>query len=201
MTWFYNLSMKYKLALVALLVAGIFVTLIWYGEKPETVTIMPQSQAETSQGVAKAADAANVPMSKPQQQEVAAKIDKVKEKPPDKIVRTTGENVAAETEKERNKAGADFAIVTDPKNPDEQPAVNPDDPVKLNVYNIKAYPKRFAEVSIGINGADVAYLRRVDIPKVPLLVPKGAVGYAGPFIRAEYGSGGVDAGLRLVVPF
>jgi hypothetical protein len=186
---------------VILFLVVVLVLLSWRHYRPQLVTLTSQQQAETPAGVEKATDAAQVPLTKTQVQEAAKEIKTTSGKTPDRIDVSSGRDLNKKVEGIRKDTAADFTIVTNPAKPDEKPAVKIDEPVQLNVYNIKAYPRKLAELSVGVHGADVAYLRRVDVPRVPLVLPKGAVGYMGPFIRAEYDTGKVDGGLRLVVPF
>jgi hypothetical protein len=188
------------LGMVIIVLVLMVAYLAWRG-KPVSVTPLSQEQARTPAGVQLAADKAFVPLSKPQVQEVAVKIVQAETRPPDRVVASTGKDVVKTVESVRKATKADFAIVTDPQKPQEKPAVKSDEPVNLNVYNIKAYPKKMVEVSAGMHGADIAYLKRVNVPKIPVILPKGTVAYAGPFIRTEYGSGKVDGGVRLVLTF
>jgi hypothetical protein len=171
-------------------------------KKPEKTVSLPQEQARAAVGVQLAADAAMVPLTTVQAREAARRIDTITVKtPPERVVSTTGAAVGKTVEDLRQEKGADFSIVTNPQKPSEKPILKPDDPVNLNVYNIKAYPQKLVEVGIGVRGGDIACLRRVNVPKVPLLLPKGTVGYIGPFIRAEYDGRRIDGGLRLVATF
>jgi hypothetical protein len=171
-------------------------------KKPGETVLLTQEQAQTIAGGQLAADAAKVPLPKAQPREIAKKIEKIAvNTPPERVVSTTGAAVEKTVEGLRQEKGADFTMVTNPQDPTEKPVLKPDEPVKLNVYNVKAYPQKLVEVSIGADGGDIAYLHRVNIPKVPLLLPKGSVGYAGPFVRSEYGGGKVDMGLRIVMTF
>jgi hypothetical protein len=188
--------------IVVILFLGVMLLLLsWRHYRPQLVTLTSQQQAETPGGVEKTADAAQVPLTMPQVREAAEEIKAASGRTPDRVEISNGRDFGKKVEDILKDTAADFAIVTDPKKPDEKPAVKLDEPVQLNVYNIKAYPKKLVELSVGLHGADVAYLRRVDMPRVPLVMPKGVVGYMGPFIRAEYDTGKVDGGLRLVVPF
>lgn len=192
--------------IIGLVILFLFLVTLYFGwqsKKPkETVLLLPQEQAYTPAGVQLAADMAKVPIPRKQAREIAEKIETIAVKtPPERVIATTGAEVKKTVEDLRQEKGADFAIVTNLQKPTEKPVLQPDQPVNLNVYNVKAYPKKLVEVSIGAHGGDIAYLHRVNISKVPLLLPKGSVGYAGPFVRTEYGGGKVDAGLRMVITF
>jgi hypothetical protein len=188
--------------IVVILFLGVMLLLLsWRHYRPQPVTLTSQQRAETPGGVGKAADAAQLSLTKPQVQEVAKEIKAATGRSPDHTEVSSGRDLGKKVEDIRKDTAPDFVIVTNPAKPDEKPAVKLDEPVQLNVYNIKAYPRKLVELSVGVHGADVAYLRRVDMPRVPLVMPKGVVGYMGPFIRAEYDTGKVDGGLRLMVPF
>lgn len=113
---------------------------------PETITVMPQQQAETTQGVKQASENAHVKIDDAQAQEIASTIREIRvvEKAPEYAVYTTGDKAQEASEKAQEAAGADFAIVTnkdttqEAKQLDELPA---DTQVKLNQYNIQAYKK------------------------------------------------------------
>lgn len=192
---------QYVLMAVLFLMGLIIFYLGWMNYKAELVSTMSQEQAITPAGIQLASEKAQIPLTKIQVRDAAEEIKSAGGKPPERIVKTTGEQLETTVEQGRKATGADFAILTNPAKPAEKPVVKTDEPVNLNVYNIKAYPKNMAEVSVGVRGADIAYLRRVDIPKVPLLLPKKNVGYWGPFIRAEYAGRKVDGGLRLVITY
>ena len=79
---------------------------------------------------------------------IASAVERSAAKPPDQIIRTTGSDWEAMTEKLRKQSGADFTMVTEPKRPNQKPAPQPEEPVNLNVYNVKAYPKEFQQIGI-----------------------------------------------------
>ncbi len=190
--------------LLAVLSFGLLVIigfLAWRNHQPVTVTPLSEEQARTPAGVQLAADQALVPVSKQQVREVALKIAQTEDGLPDRVIVTTGKEVENTVENVRQETKADFAIVTNPRKPQEKPVVEPNEPVKLNVYNIKAYPRNMVEISAGVHGGDIAYLKRVTVPKIPVVLPKGTVAYAGPFIRTEYGGGRLEGGIRFVFTF
>lgn len=195
---------KRNFLLLIVLSLSLVVTIIclaWRQHQPVTVTPLSEEQARTPAGVQFAADRALVPVSKQQVREVALKIAQTEDGLPDRVIATTGKEMERTVENVRQATQADFAIVTDPRKPQEKPVVKPEEPVNLNVYNIKAYPRNMVEVSAGIHGGDIAYLERISVPKIPVVLPKGTVAYAGPFIRTEYGGGRFDGGIRLVFTF
>jgi hypothetical protein len=170
----------------------------------QPVTTLPQEVAATPAGVEVAADRAQVPMSDAQLREAAAQIAASPAKVPDAVVQTTGRELPQAVSAGLAASGGDFAIVTDPQRPGASPAmtlnkapsshdyrfsahpsyntVGPNQPVTLNQYNIKAYPDQLRIVNIGLRSVSAAYIHKVNLPKIPLLLPKGGVGYAGPYV-------------------
>ena len=140
------------LGVLILCVAGYFT---WqHFHKPQPVTAESQQQAETPQGVNLAAKNAHITMLQSQLDEAAQQIAKLKNKPPDTIVKTVPVEVTKVITHEVEKRGADFAIVTDPKQPDKQvnfkeiEKLPPDTPVTLNQYNVFAYKKVIRGVNV-----------------------------------------------------
>jgi hypothetical protein len=90
---------------------------------------------------------------------------------------------------------AQFAIVTDPANPNKPPVVNPDAPVNLDVHLIKAYPKHLAEVSYSLNNTvSVANYWRVKIFK--------DFAYVGIGVDVKTGvNGQVSPKVGIIIPY
>ncbi len=131
-----------------------------YTEKP--VTYESQVQAGTIQGVREAANDAHVPVSDSHAQYIAQEIKEAALRNSDAAVSTTGQEMLKVVEEQRQKSGADFAIVTDPKHPDEKPIVKPADPVVLNQYNIRAYPGHIWSGTYYANRAtDISWQMRI----------------------------------------
>ncbi len=85
---------------------------------------------------------ANVNISKSQAAEIAVAVQEKKK--PAAVIHTTVSELPNIIELERQKVKADFAIVTDPKQPAKQvkPAELPrNSKVVFNQYNVKAYPQ------------------------------------------------------------
>jgi len=140
-----------RILTVTLCVVAVVMAYHWAADKfraPPVVAVTQQS-AQTVQGVQQAAVAAKVPLSSYQAAELAQAVERSATKPPDQIVQTTGSAWEKMAEKIRKQSGADMVMVTDPKRPNEKPAPKKDEPVNLNVYNIKAYPKDFQQVGFG----------------------------------------------------
>ncbi|WP_094605323.1 hypothetical protein SPSIL_002780 [Sporomusa silvacetica DSM 10669] len=133
------------LGVVLLCVAGWL--LYQHYHQPQPVTSESQAQAETPEGMDLAAKNAHVTMLQSQLNEAAKQIAELKNKPPDTIVKTVPYEVTKTIEVERQKSGADFAIVTDSVNPDKQvnlqevASLPEDTSVTLNQYNVFAYKK------------------------------------------------------------
>lgn len=130
--------------IIAFSIGGYF---IWQYFKAQPVTGESQKQAETPEGVEKAAHNAQIKMYQEQLEEAAKQIASLKNKPPDRIIKTVPVEVVKTVEIEREKRGADFAIVTNPKQPDktvdlkEIEKLPSDTSVNLNQYNVFAYKK------------------------------------------------------------
>jgi predicted dinucleotide-binding enzyme len=113
-----------------------------------------QAQAETSAGIDLAAHNALVKMYQDQLAEAAKQIALLKNQKPDMVIQTVPYQVINTVTREVERCGADFAIVTDPKQPDkavdfkkvEQLPANT--PVELNQYNVYAYKKVIRGVNI-----------------------------------------------------
>lgn len=121
---------------------------------PQTITAISQQQAETPAGVELAAKNAHIEMLQSQLNDAARQIAELKDKPPVEVVKTVPVEVVTTIEVEREKRGADFAMLTDPKQPDK--AVNPKEleklpegtSISLNQYNVFAYKKVIRGVNV-----------------------------------------------------
>lgn len=137
---------------------------------PETITVMPQEQAETTQGVKQASENAHVEIDNAQAQEIASTIREIRvvEKAPEYAVQTTGDKVEEASEKAQEAAGADFAIVTNKdttqevKQLDELPA---DTQVTLNQYNVQAYKKHINTIEYQPTEKVVGYTHQWKVSK------------------------------------
>ena len=153
-------------ALVVLLV--VIAVLLFRGCKtePQKVTVEPQSEAQTETGVEKAADKAQVPVSRQQAQDAAQEIRYIyqHDDPPEYTIVTTGGDVERQAQAAQERAGADFSIVaSDDGEKADVTSISKDKPVELNQYNVQAYKKvlHTVEVSPDIEGgrgiAEVGY--------------------------------------------
>lgn len=141
---------------VLLVVAAV---LIFRGCKtePQKVTVEPQTQAQTEAGVEKAADNAQVPVSREQAQDAAQEIRYIYEHDmtPEYTISTTGGDVEKQAQAAQERAGADFSIVASADGtPANTASISKDKPVELNQYNVQAYKKTLhtVEVSPDIDG-------------------------------------------------
>ena len=129
-----------------ILVAVLAVALWQYMHRPEPVTAETQVQAETVQGVTRAANNAHVTLTPDQSQQTADRIKYIysHDVRPIYTVTTTGANVEKQAQTAQESAGADFSIVTDKYNPTKQTDLKTlpaSSTVELNQYNIQAYKK------------------------------------------------------------
>ncbi|MCI6611911.1 hypothetical protein [Mitsuokella jalaludinii] len=134
--------------------------------EPQKVTVEPQTQAQTEAGVEKAADNAQVPVSRQQAQDAAQEIHYIYEHDtkPEYTIVTTGGDVERQAQAAQERAGADFSIVaSDDGEKADVASISKDRPVELNQYNVQAYKKvlHTVEVSPDIEGgrgvAEVGY--------------------------------------------
>lgn len=134
--------------------------------EPQKVTVEPQTQAQTEAGVEKAADNAQVPVSRQQAQDAAQEIRYIYEHDtkPEYTIITTGGDVEKQAQAAQERAGADFSIVASTDGaPANTASISKDKPVELNQYNVQAYKKvlHTVEVSPDIEGgrgiAEVGY--------------------------------------------
>ena len=141
---------------------------------PETITVMPQEQAETTQGVKQASENAHVKIDNAQAQEIASAIREIRvvEKAPEYTVQTTGDKAKEASEKAQEAAGADFAIVTNKdtiqevKQEVKQLDELPDDAqVTLNQYNVQAYKKHINTIEYQPTEKVVGYTHQWKVSK------------------------------------
>lgn len=155
-------------AIIFGILAVIVAVLLFRGCKtePQKVTVEPQSEAQTETGVEKAADKAQVPVSRQQAQDAAQEIRYIyqHDDPPEYTIITTGGDVEKQAQAAQERAGADFSIVASTDGaPANTASISKDKPVELNQYNVQAYKKTLhtVEVSPDIDGgrgvAEVGY--------------------------------------------
>lgn len=134
--------------------------------EPQKVTVEPQVEAQTEAGVEKAADNAQIPVSREQAQDAAQEIRYIyqHDDPPEYTIVTTGGDVEKQAQAAQERAGADFSIVaSDDGEKADVASISKDKPVELNQYNVQAYKRvlHTVEVSPDIDGgrgvAEVGY--------------------------------------------
>lgn len=147
---------NHKKDIIYLLIICIIIAIsLWlYNKKntAQTVTTESQIQAETPAGVEQAANNAQINISPDQAQQAADQIKYINTsgQQPGYIVYTTVAQAPAAEKTAQEKASADFAIVTDTQNPNQQvdlTTLPADNAVTLNQYNIQAYKKVLRTVS------------------------------------------------------
>ena len=155
-------------AIIFGILAVIVAVLLFRGCKtePQKVTVEPQTQAQSEAGVEKAADNAQVPVSRQQAQDAAQEIRYIYQydDPPEYTIVTTGGDVEKQAQAAQERAGADFSIVaSDDGEKADVASISKDKPVELNQYNVQAYKRvlHTVEVSPDIEGergiAEVGY--------------------------------------------
>lgn len=125
-----------------------------YLHPPEPVSSISQHEAQTIHGVKESAEKADVNLDNSQAKEVVEKVKYIYDtkQEPVYIVETVGDKLPIVVEKEKEAVGADFAIVTDPNEPDKEIKIEElpaDTKVELNQYNVQAYKKVLRQVEIG----------------------------------------------------
>ena len=165
--WLAGHKLEVFVALELILIAFALYHLL---KPPETITVMSQEQAETTQGVKQASENAQVKIDDAQAQEIASTIREIRvvEKAPEYTVQTTGDKAQEASQKAQEAAGADFAIVTNKdtaqevKQLDELPA---DTQVTLNQYNVQAYKKHINTIEYQPTEKVVGYTHQWKVSK------------------------------------
>lgn len=189
-----------SIAVVLLLLSTTYFAWHFFQE-PVKVVSLSRPEAETPAGIAGAAETGHTPLRAEQAGEIAAKIKAVREQGefPTKTLAVSGAEVRTEVARLADKSKSDFTILT-PKDGKFPAKLEGERKVSLDVYNIRAYPRTLIGIGVSRTGTDLSWLRRFDVGKLPLLLPKGGVGYIGPYIRTEHGRSGPDYGVRLMIP-
>ncbi len=150
----------YATALIIICIIGYFVWQHVYPPKP--VTLMSQQQAETPTGVELAAKNAHIDMLQGQLEEAAKQIAELKDREPVTVIKTVPVEVVKVVEKQVKDSCANFGIVTDPAHPGQQVNLKDieklpaDTPITLNQYNVFAYRKKFQQIEITPDWAELA---------------------------------------------
>lgn len=156
-----RLISKFKWPIVGLI--AVVIVLIAYGchqDKTQPVVIpMSQQQAETSAGVELAAKDAHISLLQSQLMDASRQIAELKNKDPEMVIKTKPEYVMVEVEKGVRQSKADFAILTNPSDPDKPAKVdelpaNAD--ITLHQYNVHAYRPLLRQIEIAPDWAQIA---------------------------------------------
>ena len=135
-----------------------------------TTTMESQTEAESLDGIHKAADRAKVPLDNDQAKTITKEIERIREEKiqPMYVTKTVVKEVEKTVDKERERNGADFSVVTDPKHPDEKVDLSKydkDQKVELNQYNIQAYKKVIRTVEYNPSEKELGFSIQKKISK------------------------------------
>ena len=136
-----------------ILVAVLAVALWQYMHRPEPVTTETQVQAQTVQGVDRAANNAHIGLAPDQSQQTADRIKYIysHDVQPVYTIATTGANAEKQAQAAQKAAGADFSIITNKSAPNEKTDLKTlpaGSTVELNQYNVQAYKKVLHTVEV-----------------------------------------------------
>lgn len=170
--------MQYKSHIIYVVIIALLVGYVGYVHFfPPKVIGTTQNQLSTPSGLIKVSLQNNFKISEYQAKEFSQQINESLDKPPDKVIPTTGSEWEKMAKKYSN--GADIVFVTDPKRPGQKPNPGKDDVVNLNQYNLFAYPKTQAIIGFSPGKEVIAsYQWKV-------LKGKGMAGYLGPYGRLD----------------
>lgn len=196
------------MAITAAVSLGIGLGIGFYWAESNRPAVLPdvsmsQQDAKNPVKIQEEAGKAGVPLTDGQAKEVAQKVAAATK--PNRIVETDRAHLRETVEKERKAAGADLAIVTDPSKPGTAPKLDDlfktdtlkggsalpagtgdTDRIQLNQYNIQAYKQKIDVVTIATRSLGYSHLQKVDLPKILFILPKGGVGYVGPYIGVHH---------------
>ena len=151
-----------------------------------TVTFSSQEQAETAAAVHQAASDVDVKLDAGQEKEISTVIKEIRttEQVPVYVVQTTGANLNNAAETARERAEADFSIITDntPADNNKAPFEAPQEfetipdnaPVTLNQYNIQAYKKHINTIEYQPWEKTIGYTHQWKITKSGRYIGVGA---------------------------
>ena len=179
---------KEHIVTIALTIAVLLLIYHNYMQKQETDKVMfsTQEKAETAAGVHQVAESADVKLDAEQEKEVATVIKEIRttEQVPVYVVQTTGANLNNAAETARERAEADFSIITDntPADNNKAPFEAPQEfetipdnaPVTLNQYNIQAYKKHINTIEYQPWEKTIGYTHQWKITKSGRYIGVGA---------------------------
>ena len=144
---------------VGIIFVAVLAVVAWrYVHRPEPVTTETQVQAQTVQGVDRAANNAHVTLTPDQSQQTADRIKYIytHDVQPVYTITTTGANAEKQAQAAQKAAGADFSIITNKSAPNEKTDLKTlpaSSTVELNQYNVQAYKKVLHTVDVGTSDA------------------------------------------------
>ena len=139
---------------VGIVLVAVLAVVAWrYTHRPEPVTTETQVQAQTVQGVDRAANNAHVTLTPDQSQQTADRIKYIytNDVQPVYTITTTGANAEKQAQAAQKAAGADFSIITNKSAPNEKADLKTlpaGSTVELNQYNVQAYKKILHTIEI-----------------------------------------------------
>jgi hypothetical protein len=139
---------------VGIILVAVLAVVAWrYVHRPEPVTTETQVQAQTVQGVDRAANNAHITLTPDQSQQTADRIKYIytHDVQPVYTITTTGANAEKQAQAAQKAAGADFSIVTNKSAPDTKTDLKTlpaSSTVELNQYNVQAYKKVLHTVEV-----------------------------------------------------
>lgn len=202
---------------LSLLLIGYMLWIHAHPAQPVTTSIS-QQQAQSVPGAKAVLDAALVPTTLHQQREVAEGIKAAAGQKPDDVIDTTAKNYAKAADDYREAVGGDAVVIVDPAHPDKAPpkvgdqvtitdasgktattTVTESTPIRLDAHIIKAYPKTLDTIAADQASVLIMHQVQVKVPRIPLLLSKGAVGYAGVYDRYDYKQDKNYVGVALTI--
>ena len=179
---------KEHIVTITLTIAVLLLIYHNYMQKQETDKVMfsTQEKAETAAGVHQAAADADVKLDAGQEKEISTVIKEIRttEQVPVYVVQTTGANLNNAAETARERAEADFSIITDntPADNNKAPFEAPQEfetipdnaPVTLNQYNIQAYKKHINTIEYQPWEKTIGYTHQWKITKSGRYIGVGA---------------------------
>lgn len=197
-------QIRYKVIFCIVLIvicfgAGMMAQKYWFAP-PVITQYMSQNDAQKPESIQNAADASKTNISPEQRDSIAHDIERASGAKPDEQILTTGANLQSTLDNLHQNTNSDFQIVTDPQKPNQKPNIIPNQPYDLNVYNIKAYPSQLITIQYDAGSYSIGNSWRVNVPKIPLLLSKGATGYIGIYDRFDHVQHKNFVGVSITIP-
>ena len=160
---------------VGIVLVAVLAVVAWrYVHRPEPVTTETQVQAQTVQGVDRAASNAHITLTPDQSQQTADRIKYIytHDVQPVYTITTTGANTEKQAQAAQKAAGADFSIITNKSAPNEKTDLKTlpaGSTVELNQYNVQAYKKVLHTVEVS---PDIDYTGIMGVGEVGYTVSR-----------------------------